>query len=115
MYQNKKEGMGKGLLLGFLIGGIAGAITALLFAPKSGKDLRDDIKRKSDEVKDGAKKIFSDASSKVKGFGKAAYEKSEELYDSAGEIISDTMEQTSKFSDAVKAGYGAYQEERDRA
>ncbi|MBM4165534.1 MAG: YtxH domain-containing protein [Ignavibacteria bacterium] len=115
MYQNKKEGLGKGLLLGFLIGGIAGAITGLLLAPKTGRELRSDIQRKSDEIKDGAKKIFTDTSSKIRGFGKTAYERGEELYDTAGEIISDTMEQTSKFSDAVKAGYGAYKEERDRA
>lgn len=33
----------KGLLWGALIGSIAGSVTALLLAPKSGKDLRQDI------------------------------------------------------------------------
>lgn len=33
----------KGLIWGVLIGGIAGSVTALLLAPKSGKELRQDI------------------------------------------------------------------------
>ena len=33
----------KGLLWGVLIGSVAGSVTALLLAPKSGKELRDDI------------------------------------------------------------------------
>ncbi|WP_106766341.1 YtxH domain-containing protein [Paenibacillus faecalis] len=33
----------KGILIGALIGGIAGSVTALLFAPKAGKELRQDI------------------------------------------------------------------------
>ncbi|MBP1989314.1 YtxH domain-containing protein [Paenibacillus eucommiae] len=34
---------GKNLLLGAVIGGVLGAITALLTAPKSGRELRSDI------------------------------------------------------------------------
>ena len=46
--------MSKGLLIGFLTGGIVGAAIALLYAPKSGKELRKDIKDKADEFKDEA-------------------------------------------------------------
>ena len=34
----------KGLLFGFLAGGVIGAVLALLYAPKSGKELRKDIR-----------------------------------------------------------------------
>ena len=37
------------LLIGFLLGVIGGAAWALLFAPKSGKDLQDDLKHTVDE------------------------------------------------------------------
>jgi gas vesicle protein len=37
-------------LNGFFIGAIAGALLALLLTPKSGQDLRDEIKRDVDEV-----------------------------------------------------------------
>lgn len=44
--------MGKfsSFLNGMIIGAIAGAAIALLLAPKSGEDLRDDIKREVDEI-----------------------------------------------------------------
>jgi gas vesicle protein len=42
--QNKPEESSNRFLLGALIGGLAGAVVALLFAPKSGKELRNTIK-----------------------------------------------------------------------
>jgi gas vesicle protein len=50
----------KGLLIGFLAGGAVGAIVALLTTPKSGKELRGDIKQKSGEYFDEADKYYQD-------------------------------------------------------
>lgn len=50
----------KGFLIGFLAGGAIGAIVALLTAPKSGKELRGDIKQKSEEYFDEADKYYQD-------------------------------------------------------
>ena len=36
--------MAKGLMMGFLAGGIVGAVVALLYAPKAGRELRNDIR-----------------------------------------------------------------------
>ena len=47
----------KGLLIGFFTGGALGAALALLYAPKSGKEFRRDIKEKSDEYLDEADKV----------------------------------------------------------
>lgn len=47
--QNEENGMGKGLLIGMLTGAAIGSIIALLYAPKSGKELREDIKTKSQD------------------------------------------------------------------
>ncbi|MDK6652436.1 YtxH domain-containing protein, partial [Aerococcus urinae] len=41
-------------LLGAIIGGSAAAVTALLFAPKSGKELRQDINDQANNLKDTA-------------------------------------------------------------
>ncbi|KXK04649.1 MAG: gas vesicle protein [Chlorobi bacterium OLB4] len=38
--------MAKGMMIGFITGGIVGSIIALLYAPKSGRELRADIKVK---------------------------------------------------------------------
>jgi gas vesicle protein len=48
----------KGFIIGFLAGGTIGAIVALLTTPKSGKELRGDIKQKSGEYLDEADKYF---------------------------------------------------------
>ena len=48
-----------GFLLGAFIGGTAAAITALLFAPKSGQELREDLANKTEEFK-GAAKDYTD-------------------------------------------------------
>lgn len=40
----------RGLILGSIIGGAVGAVLALLFAPKSGKELRRDIASKTNEL-----------------------------------------------------------------
>lgn len=42
----------KGFLLGALAGGIIGSVTALLFAPKPGKELRQDISAGAQKVGD---------------------------------------------------------------
>jgi gas vesicle protein len=47
-----QENRGADFFKGFLIGGAIGAVAALLFAPKSGTELRADIRRKSREVYD---------------------------------------------------------------
>lgn len=41
---------GKSLIIGFLAGGIVSAAATLLSTPKAGKDLRSDVKLKSDEA-----------------------------------------------------------------
>lgn len=49
----------KGIAIGVLAGGIVGAIVALLTAPQSGKELRGDIKNKSEDYYDNAEKYIS--------------------------------------------------------
>lgn len=49
----------RGFLMGALVGGAIGGIVALLFAPKSGRELRQDIAEKTEEVYDKAQKYFT--------------------------------------------------------
>ena len=56
-----ENNFGKGMLIGFLTGGAIGAALALLYAPKSGRELRQDIKLKSDEYLDDAEKYIAEA------------------------------------------------------
>jgi gas vesicle protein len=43
--------------MGLLIGAVLGALAGILFAPKSGKELRSDIQEKGSEFLKGAKEI----------------------------------------------------------
>ena len=52
--------------MGLLIGGVLGALAGIFFAPKSGKELRSDIKEKGNEFLKGGKEIYADASTNAK-------------------------------------------------
>jgi gas vesicle protein len=54
------------LFKGLLIGTAVGALAGILFAPKSGKELRSDIKQKGNEILKDGKEIYADASTKAK-------------------------------------------------
>ena len=45
--------------MGLLIGGALGALAAIFFAPKAGKELRSDIKEKESEALKDAKEIYA--------------------------------------------------------
>ena len=52
--------------MGLLIGGALGALAGILFAPKSGKELRSDLKEKGSEILKDGKEVYADASTKAK-------------------------------------------------
>jgi gas vesicle protein len=129
---------GKGLLFGLLFGGAIGAALGILFAPKSGRELRNDIKVKTDEYLDDADKYIADAKTKAKDLineGKKRSEKiisdakvkSDELLKDAERVFSDAKtkagnavqsgkktveDESNKFKTAVKAGVDAYKESK---
>jgi gas vesicle protein len=90
--QNKGDGSinAKDFLIGTLIGGIVGSLTALLLAPKSGKELRGDInnqahllKEKSGQLRDTAvgkgNEIASTVKDKTSSISKTMSKQSTEL------------------------------------
>jgi len=88
--------------LGFFLAGLGiGAILALLFAPKSGKETRDYITQKAEEGKDYVKA------------------KTEELRRQAEDAVEKGKDLVSKQKDllsaALEAGKQAYQEEKSKA
>jgi len=62
-----ENGNGRGGFLGgFLIGSVLGALAGLLFAPKSGKELRSELKQQGSEFLGEAKEFYSEARLKRK-------------------------------------------------
>jgi gas vesicle protein len=103
----------KSFLIGFLAGGTIGAIVALLTAPKSGKELRGDIKQKSEEYYDEAEKYLADAKNKASELineGKKKYSmiinsaksKSEDILNDARRVFKDAKVKTTDVLDSGK-------------
>lgn len=67
---------GRKFALGALIGGVAGFVTGILTAPKSGKETRADLADKADELKDQAAIELKKASDELSDLIKAAKDKS---------------------------------------
>ncbi len=51
---------GKGFALGALLGGLVGGMTALLYAPKSGKKMRKVVTKRYQQVSDEAHDLMED-------------------------------------------------------
>ena len=79
----------RSIVVPFLIGGIVGAIIGLLMAPKSGKEMRKDIKDFTLQTKDTLTTTF---------------DKSKALYEESKEAV----------VGAIEAGKEAFLKERDR-
>jgi gas vesicle protein len=128
-YEEREETGATTKLTYLLIGGGIGAILALLFAPKSGEELRGDIAdatrkgiEKSKEAallaKERAGEYYEVGRERAGEYIQAAQEKAGELKERAGELTEKAKEAVANtknpFSAAIEAGKEAYTEEKRR-
>jgi gas vesicle protein len=66
-------------LVGFIVGGLSGAVVALLFAPQSGEETRAMIKDKSIELRDRAQMTAEEALARAEQVAAEARTRAEEL------------------------------------
>jgi gas vesicle protein len=66
-------------LVGFIVGGVAGAVVSLLFAPQSGEETRALIRDKSIELRDRAAETAEDALARAEAAAAEARTRAEEL------------------------------------
>jgi gas vesicle protein len=66
-------------LVGFVVGGLTGAVVALLFAPQSGEETRAMIKDKSIELRDRAAHTAEEALARAEAAAAEARARAEEL------------------------------------
>ncbi|MNI01523.1 YtxH-like protein [compost metagenome] len=90
--ENKGKGS-KGWLWGAAIGTIVGSVTALLFAPKAGRELRKDIADGARQVGEKTQEVAGKVSEKTQEVAGKVSEQSVQLAgkvkDSAGELVND--------------------------
>ncbi len=91
------DGFGS-FLAGFLIGGLAGALVALLFAPQSGEETRALIRDKAIELRDKSAEAFDDISVKTQATAKDTLKKAEAIYNQAKARVADLSKKESTVS-----------------
>lgn len=113
---------------GLIIGGILGAVAGVLYAPKSGKETREDIGKKADEwlvrakveydkAAEKSKKIYDATLRKIKDFDISAKESMDNMTERAEEIVGEGIESAheskGRFKKAIEAGVEAYKQEKE--
>lgn len=97
-----------GVLIGLLVGGLAGAVTMLLMAPQSGRQTRKQIEDKSIELRDLATGMVEDTTAQIRSktneFMTSGRKNFKELKHQGQELA---LEQLAHVTDAVKAGKNA--------
>jgi gas vesicle protein len=98
---NDEQGNSAGtVFLSFLAGAAVGAGLALLYAPKTGRELREKITELTD-----------DAVGKIKDYATEAQEKLKSTIEDSKEVI---MEKKSIITSAIEAGKEAMEREKER-
>jgi gas vesicle protein len=97
----------QGLVLSFVLGALSGAVVAILFAPRSGRETREMIGEKLRETAERSRRL-----------GEQAIEKTREMADDATGYLDrqrDALERRrDRLAAAVEAGRQAYREEKEK-
>jgi gas vesicle protein len=122
-YEDYRKDSGENIstrLTYLLIGGGIGAILALLFAPKSGHELRGDIKDATRKGIDRSREAAQQLGDRAGEYYEATRDRASELYSQAAGKVSDVAQtareaasrQGGTLTAAIDAGKKAYQEEK---
>lgn len=99
----------KSIFFSFLAGGAIGSVIALLYAPKPGKHLRNDIAQKTNKMIDEGKR-------KTSKTWNGAKDKVERTIENANEYLNEGLEKVARKSEKIKSafktGMDAYSDER---
>jgi len=117
------------LLKGLIIGGLIGAALGILYAPKSGKETREDIAHKTEDLLNKAKEEYEKALAKSKAVYELTVKRFQELELSAKEKVAEVEGKVNEFAQqsaevvqdnknrlkkALDAGVEAYREEKTK-
>ena len=137
MANNNEGSFSKGLAAGIIIGGAVGAAIALLFAPKSGRELRQDLAERSGDLYEKAGAFAEEQSRKMGEYVNEGKVRADEIVRSArqqaGSLLSEAehlmsdarsrigatqsgiKDNVARIQDAARAGAEAFQSEISRS
>jgi gas vesicle protein len=117
------------LLKGLIIGGFIGVVLGILYAPKSGKETREDIARTTEDLLskgkeeyekavERSKSAYEEAVKRLRGLEISAKEKVEEIESKASEFTHKGADaiagNKNRLKKAIDAGVDAYREENKK-
>ncbi|MBN1365868.1 MAG: YtxH domain-containing protein [Syntrophaceae bacterium] len=113
------------LLKGLFIGGLIGMVLGVLFAPKSGKETREEITRKANNFLTKAKEEYEKAAEKsklayeeslkyLKDLNVSVKEKADKVSGLAHQGVETLQSNKNRFKKAIDAGLEAYREEKNK-
>jgi len=112
---------------GVLFGGVVGAVVALLYAPKTGQEMRDEIRERSLEMRDDAEAKLELAQRKAEALLEETRKQLEKLREEAETAATEVVDKAEaqvqrgkttvrkekdRLKDALDAGVAAYKEEK---
>lgn len=112
---------------GLLFGGAIGAVVGLLYAPKSGRETREELKQKGKEYKDDAEaklelaqkraeELLDEVKKQLEEYRNEVKGKVGEVRQQAAHVLEDGKSvvegQKHRIKDAIDAGLNAYKEEK---
>jgi gas vesicle protein len=89
-------------LTGFVLGGIVGAATALLLAPASGEETRDQIRARSGELKNRGEALGDEAKMQMHKVTKEGHKRVSDVQERAGLALEEQKERVVEAIDAGK-------------
>lgn len=116
-------------LKGLVIGGLIGAVLGVLYAPKSGKETREDIARKTEELLVKAREEYEQTLEKSKRAYEVAVKRLKEVEISAKEKVEEVESKVEALTErgketlldgkgrlkrAIDAGVEAFKEEKEK-
>lgn len=110
-FYDEKEDSGAGsFLFGAVVGGVIGAAAALFLAPKTGKEMRDDLSTQAGQIKDKSIELSAIAKEKATEYGSVAKDKATEYSaiakDKATEFTTTAKEKTEEVTKTIQEQSG---------
>lgn len=97
-------------LIGGVAGGILGAVAALLLTPKSGSEIREDLREAYDDIGDRAREATNGLTKSGRSVTKNAQRRLGRWLDIAQEIVEDLRENAEEMSDEMAKGANRIEE-----
>jgi gas vesicle protein len=100
-------------VLCFLLGASVGSIVALLYAPKSGRETREDISRRANESREFVSKKIGEGREFVEESGRRVSTEVTSIVDKGRKVVDRQKEQVTAAFDAGKEAYRHEQDSSD--